>query len=331
VSPLSVTVVVCAYTLDRLALTERSLSAVLAQEPAPDQVVAVIDHNDELASGIAASFPAVEVVPNAGPPGLSSARNTGIAAARGEVVAFVDDDAEPVPGWLNGLLEGFRSERTMVVGGEAVPRWEAAPPGWFPEEYLWVVGCSFRGQRTIERVRNPLGCNMAFRRTVFETVGGFHAAIGRLGTIPLGAEETELCVRLRRADPGAEIRIVDGAVVHHFVPRGRSKRGYFIRRCYYEGQSKAAVRQRTNGGVLAPEAEYVVRALTSGTIHRLGRTLRLDRPRDQLGAIAMMWVGVAAAAVGYLAGGVRLRGSEAPQTVPMATRPMTDDRDASAR
>lgn len=301
----SSTVIVCAYTLDRLELTERCLVSVLAQDPRPDQVVAVIDHNDELRARLAETFPAVEVIANRGSQGLSGARNSGIDVALGDVIAFVDDDAEPRPGWLDGLLGAFQDEKTMVVGGLAIAAWETRQPSWFPDEYLWVVGCSYQGQRTSGRVRNPLGCNMAFRRQVFELVGAFEPAVGRLGTLPVGAEETELCIRLVRAAPDARIAIVPDAVVDHAVPAARGRIRYFMRRCFYEGVSKAVVHGLSDGAALAPEGDYVLRTLTRGTVRRLGAAIRLRRPIDQLRAIAAMWLGLAAAGVGYVYGKFR--------------------------
>ena len=300
-------VVVCAYTLDRLALTERCLTATLAQDPPPDEVILVADHNDELARELRSRLPGVDVVANTGPRGLSGARNTGIGRATGDIVAFIDDDAEPRPGWLAGLTAAFADPAVMVVGGRATAVWESGQPGWFPDEFLWVVGCSYRGQPESGPVRNPLGCNMAFRREVFESVGGFDTAVGRLGSLPVGAEETELCLRIRRSFPGSSIVLVADAEVHHAVPASRARAGYFIRRCFYEGISKAIVREISAGDALGTERAYVVRILTSGIARRARSLLRLDRPAASLGGIVAIVGGTVIAAAGYAYGRVRRR------------------------
>ena len=320
----SSTVIVCAYTLDRLELTERCLTSVLAQDPRPDQVVAVIDHNDELQAVISGRFPTVEVIANRGPQGLSEARNSGVDVARGDVIAFVDDDAEPRPGWLGALLDAFRDPKTMVVGGLAIAAWETGQPSWFPDEYLWVVGCSYQGQRTAGRIRNPLGCNMAFRREVFELVGGFEPAVGRLGSHPVGAEETELCVRLVRAKPEARIAIVSEAVVDHAVPAARGEIRYFVRRCYYEGVSKAVVHGLSDHAALVPEGDFILRTLTRGTVRRLGAAVRVHRPFDQLRAITALWLGLGAAGVGYLYGKLRSTVLKAGPVTPAASTQADD-------
>lgn len=301
------TVIVCAYTLDRLALTVRCLDSVLAQDPAPDQVLAIVDHNEDLGRQLAGRFPTVDVRPNTGPRGLSGARNTGIDAATGDLISFIDDDATPDPGWLAGLTRAFDDPTVAVAGGAAIADWEVAQPSWFPDEYLWVVGCSYRGQVVSGDVRNPLGCNMAFRRTVFEAVGRFHPAVGRLGTLPIGAEETELCLRARSEIAGARVLMVDGAVVHHFVGRDRGRLSYFVRRCFYEGISKAVLRDLAVGDALATERSYVLRTLTSAAGRRLVQAVRLDRPVGAIAGIGALGLGVVSATVGYAYGRIRTR------------------------
>ena len=301
------TVIVCAYTVDRWALTERCLEAVLAQDPAPDQVVAVVDHNPDLAGLIAGRFPSIDVVANAGSPGLSSARNTGVDHARGEIVAFVDDDAEPAAGWLAGLAVAFDDPTILVAGGRAIAAWETRQPGWFPDEFLWVVGCSYRGQPSSGDVRNPLGCNMAFRRSVFDRVGGFDLTVGRVGTLPIGGEETELCLRVRRLIPGGRIVLVEGAEVRHVVPASRARFEYFVRRCFYEGLSKAVLHGLADGRALATEGNYVLGTLTRAVGRRLRRVATLDRPLESIAGIGATVIGATGASVGYVVGRLRWR------------------------
>jgi GT2 family glycosyltransferase len=313
------TVIVCAYTLERWVLTERCLQAVLDQEPRADQVVAVIDHNPELAELMAARFPTVSVVANAGSPGLSAARNTGIDHARGDLVAFIDDDAEPAPGWLARLSASFADDSILVAGGRAIAAWETGQPSWFPDEFLWVVGCSYRGQPVSGEVRNPLGCNMAFRRSVFARVGGFDLTVGRVGTLPIGGEETELCLRIRRLIPDGRMILVEGADVHHFVPASRARFGYFIRRCFHEGVSKAVLRGLADEGALSTERDYVRTTLTGAVGRRLRRIATLDRPLASIAGIVAVGLGLAAASFGYALGRLRTRRRRAAAAVAIPT------------
>src|SRR5207237_9460275 len=130
-------------------------------------------HNEELLAK-AQAWRGVQVIASSGPRGLSGARNTGVEAATGEIVVFLDDDARAEPDWLAALTAPFDDRLVLVTGGHAEAAWDAGRPAWFPREFDWVVGCSYLGlpSRPAE-VRNPIGCNMAFRRSAILEAGGF--------------------------------------------------------------------------------------------------------------------------------------------------------------
>jgi glucosyl-dolichyl phosphate glucuronosyltransferase len=322
-SVLSASVVVCAYTLDRWDLLVAAVRAAASQQPAPCELVLVVDHNPELAARAARELEdeQVRVVENRYGRGLSGARNSGIEAARGELVAFLDDDALPADGWLAALLGPFADPRVVATGGTARPAWAAGRPGWFPEEFDWVVGCSYRGQpEGLAEVRNPLGCNMAFRRHVFADVDGFREGVGRIGKRPLGCEETELCIRLRHRWPGSRILLVPEAVVDHHVTPERHGFAYFRQRCFAEGISKAAVTgQVGTGDGLSSERSYVTRTLPRGVVAGLGAALRGStdrtggRRRDGLRRAGAIVAGCGITMAGYLRGRLSAdRGSRSP-------------------
>ncbi len=135
--------------------------------------------------------------------GLSGGRNTGVAIAKGDVVAFLDDDAVADPDWLKFLADSYADPAVIGVGGLILPNWRMPRPSWFPREFDWVIGCTYRGMpETRGPVRNLLGGNASFRREAFELAGGFRNGIGRsAGSRPLGCEETEFCIRLSQRCP----------------------------------------------------------------------------------------------------------------------------------
>ncbi len=309
--PRTVTVVICTYTEDRWGSLRRAIDSVAAQRRPPDQVLVVIDHNDQLLERARAAAPVgVDVVASAGPRGLSGARNTGARLAGGDVVAFLDDDAEAEPGWLEALLGHYRAD-VAGAGGVALPVWSApGRPRWFPPEFDWVVGCSYRGLPvTVAPQRNLIGAAMSFRRSVFDVVGTFDTDMGRIGSVPLGCEETEFAIRLGRTLAGARLLHVPGAVVHHHVTRERARVRYFLRRCYAEGISKAAVARRAGRDrALSSERSYVRSTLPRGFLDGLRSGLAGDRwGFARAGTIC---IGLAATGAGYLAGTVR--GTELP-------------------
>lgn len=136
----SVSVVVCAYTDARRALLDNSIESILAQLGPNDQLVVAIDYNDELMHRVSTQYGTrATVVPNTEAPGICGARNSGIAASRCDVVAFVDDDAQIQPGWLELLRADYRDPAIAGVGGNAQPVWPTERPAWFPVEFRWQV------------------------------------------------------------------------------------------------------------------------------------------------------------------------------------------------
>ena len=126
------------------------------------------------------------------------------------------------------------------TGGRVLAAWESGRPRWMPEEFDWVVGCSYRGQPTIEApIRNPIGCSMSFRRAAARDAGGFRSGIGRVGALLTGGEETDLAIRIRRRQPESRILYEPRSTVRHHLPAGRARWAYFRSRCYHEGRSKA--------------------------------------------------------------------------------------------
>ncbi len=305
VGPL-ISVVTCAYTDQRWDALVDAVASAQAQDPAPHEVVVVIDHNDDLLGRARRELPRVRVVANEESRGLSGARNTGVRHITGDIVAFLDDDARARPGWLRELARAFEDPTVIGAGGVAVPAWESRAPSWIPSEFLWVVGCTYRGlPATRTEIRNPIGANMAFRRTVLDRVGGFTDGIGRVGRTPLGCEETEFSIRARAATGGRIVQMPDAEVEHRVSP-DRTRWRYFRRRCWAEGLSKAVVaRSVGSDAALERERSYVMRTLPTGVGRGLAEALRGDRfGVARSGAIV---AGLMITAAGYLVGLISTR------------------------
>ncbi|MEV7026053.1 glycosyltransferase family 2 protein [Kitasatospora sp. NPDC093558] len=300
----SLSVVVCAYTTERWDDLCTCLDSVARQHRPADDVLLVVDHCPELAARAAGAFPSVRILPNSERQGLSGARNSGVRAARGEVVAFLDDDAAAEPDWTERLLAGYRDPRVLGVGGLVRPWWEAGRPAWFPPEFDWVVGCSYRGlPERPSPVRNFIGANMSFRRSAVVAAGGFRTDLGRVGKRPLGCEETELCLRLAARDPRGLLLYEPSAAVRHHVPGARTTWRYFRSRCYCEGLSKAAVARRAGTDrALSSERRYLRSTLPRAVLREVraggGRGLR---------TVGALLGGVSATSLGYAVGALRQR------------------------
>jgi glycogen synthase len=296
-----VSVVICAYTVDRWDDVLSAIASARAQPEAPE-VVVVVDHDDELYGRLRAARTGATVVRNPGPRGLSAARNAGVAVSSGAIVAFLDDDARAEPGWLGALTDPYADRSVAGTGGCIEPAWDAGRPRWFPVELDWVVGCSYLGlPQARADVRNVIGASMSFRRSALEAVGGFAGAMGRGRGLPVGGEETELCIRVRRAVPGARIVYEPRAVVHHRVRAARATPGYLVRRAWAEGVTKARVSRLAGAASgLATERRYVTRTLPAGVVRCVRDAAAHNDPwaLARAGAIA---AALGAAAAGFVA------------------------------
>jgi GT2 family glycosyltransferase len=299
-------VVICAYTEERWHQVLAAVDSIRQQSRPSFETVLVVDHNPDLFARLAAALPDVTVVENREGPGLSGARNTGVAQTGGDVVAFLDDDAVAEADWLKFFADSYADPAVAGVGSLVLPKWETRRPSWFPKEFDWVVGCSYVGMPYARApVRNLMGSAASFRREVFDRLGGFRSGLGRTaGRRPLGCEETEFCIRLQQDAPGSVLLFDNRAVAWHLVPAARGRFSYFRSRCLAEGLSKAMVTASVGASDgLSAERRYTTRTLPRGMARGV-----LDAVRGDLSGLARagaIVTGLGATAAGYAAGSLR--------------------------
>jgi GT2 family glycosyltransferase len=301
---LTASVVVCVYTEKRWPQINMALDSVARQTVPPHEVTVVVDHNPALHERLEAAHPKFKVIPNEFGRGLSGARNTGIKHSKGDVVVFLDDDAHAEPRWLETMLASYDDDSVLGVGGLVLPDWSSkARPGWLPDEFLWVVGCSYRGlPEARSQIRNPIGASMSFRRSAFDRAGLFDSSVGRniLDSRPAGCEETEFSIRLLEMSPNGKIIYEPQSVVHHHVEPSRGTWRYFLDRCHAEGRSKARVAQLSEASVaLSSERTYVLRTITQAVSREFWGLFRL-RGGNAPGRLAALILGVSWTAAGYV-------------------------------
>jgi cellulose synthase/poly-beta-1,6-N-acetylglucosamine synthase-like glycosyltransferase len=293
-------VVIASYAGERWSYLQDAVASVLAQTHAALEIVVVVDHNPDLLVQARRALPAALVIPNTGVRGASGARNTGVAVCHGDVLAFLDDDARASAEWLAALLPHFADPDVVGVGGRVDPIWATSRPGWFPPEFDWVVGGSYRGMpRTAEPVRNVWSNNMAIRRTVFDAAGGFREKFGKVGSRSR-PEDTDLCLRATAGGRGIWVYEPAG-IAGHQVPPERTTVRYFLRRCFHEGRGKAGL-SALNGAAdsTSTERRYARNVLPQGIARGLAEAAR----GDWTGALrsAAIVAGFGTAAAGYLTG-----------------------------
>lgn len=320
---MSVSVVICAHSLDRLDLLRAAIRSVLGQTCSDVEIIVVVDHDPDLFRIISADFPDigpdVRIVGNDGSPGLSHARNTGIAQCSGDIVAFLDDDAVADADWLERIMRHYGNPAVVAVGGGIVPDWPVSRPAWFPPEFDWVIGCSYLGlPEKVAPVRNLIGCNMSVRRSSLDGVGGFRATLGRVGDNAAGCEETEFFIRLQERFGNGSILLDPDAKVGHSIAASRTGWAYFSKRCRAEGRGKAQMADLVGSRQgLSSEMAYVRKVLPLGVLRGIGDTLRGDA--GGLSRSGAIMAGFLMTSASYASERIRLRlgGGEPPDLAPI--------------
>lgn len=208
-------------------------------------------------------------------PGKTYALNRGIAAARGEILAFTDDDAVVDRQWLARIVDTIQRYGADGVGGKVVPIWRGQRPAWLKDRFLNVLAVLDHGDAMIRLDwKNPpsmlYGVNYAFRRSVFERVGGFNTILGSRG------EDQELFDRLRAARASV---IYDPAIVvgHELVTDRLTKKYYRDWYCA-TGRARAKLNQGDVASILGIPLYTIRKGMA--TVGRLASAVVRRDPDD---------------------------------------------------
>jgi glycosyltransferase involved in cell wall biosynthesis len=245
---IDVSVVVSTY--NREALLPRALNALLAQRTSVRYEVIVVDNNST--DGTAAT---VQRYVSDHPQrlrylfeprqGLSYGRNAGIAAARGGIIAFTDDDVEVSPDWIQQLEAAFDAHPDAAyVGGRVLPRWTEQPPRWLTTAHWSPLAVQDYGDRPLRSgPQMPVclvGANLAFRSWVFERLGLFTPSFGRIRDGIGSTEDHEMQLRLWEA--GLQGVYVPQVMMLADIPPDRFTKAYHRR--WHRGHGRHCARMR---------------------------------------------------------------------------------------
>jgi glucosyl-dolichyl phosphate glucuronosyltransferase len=173
--------------------------------------------------------------------GKSYALNTGIRQAHGEILAFMDDDVMVDNRWLQTLTAIFKDEKWAGVGGRILAERTFTPPAWLSLENKYALAplAIFDiGTQPGEMVEAPFGTNMAFRREVFEKIGGFRTDLGPRPGSETRSEDTEFGYRALGA--GQRLWYEPSAIVYHSLPAQRLQKRYFL--AWWYDKARADIR-----------------------------------------------------------------------------------------
>lgn len=272
-------------TYNREPLLRRAVTALLRQSapPASYEIVVV---NNNCTDGTAAMLASIEDarvrVLRETRQGLSHARNAGLAASRAEFVAFTDDDVEVAPDWVERLLEAFDAHpEADGVGGRVMPAWDGDPPGWLTRAHWGPLALQDHGdgERVFDRATpiGLIGANVAFRRSVFERIGGFAEHVQRVKDGIGSTEDHELLNRLYAA--GGRTIYSPRIVAYARVQAERLARAYHRRWHEGHGQFSALMRlPETERARVAPLGVpgHLVRSAVADAGHWLRSAARAD-------------------------------------------------------
>lgn len=247
--PIRITVIVC--TCNRQDTLRRTLESLVRQKYFPDGYeIIVIDNRpcsetEAVVAGFAGADARIRYA-TVRQPGVSLARNRGVSLARGDIIAFIDDDAVARENWLAVIDAAFTENLGLdALAGPVATLLPLALPGWFPRRLISHISLSDH-RRVSGPMRYPyygFGVNMAIRRPVFQRLGNFDPAFGRTGiNCCRTGEETDFFLRIERS--GGSILFHRDLLVHHNVQAGRVTRQRLYRQTFWIGEASARMERR---------------------------------------------------------------------------------------
>ena len=244
---MDITVILCTYNrCEMLAHALESVAASTVPNPVEWEVLVVDNNSNDQTRAVVEDFcrryPRRFRYVWEPQQGLCYARNAGISAAAGSVLAFMDDDVMVDPTWLWNLTCGLLARDWAGAGGRTLPLWTCSIPDWLSTEGRRAMAPFAVFDLGIEAgplTEPPFGANMAFKKKMFEKYGGFRTDLDRCGTGMLSNGDTEFGRRLLAG--GERLRYEPSAVVNHPVSHNRVQKSYLL--SWEFGKGRADIRE----------------------------------------------------------------------------------------
>jgi glycosyltransferase involved in cell wall biosynthesis len=239
---MNITVILCTYNrCESLTQALESIAASVAPESLEWEVLVVDNNSSDQTRDVVADFskryPGRFRYVFESQRGKSYALNKGIEEAKGDILAFTDDDITVEPMWLQRLTAPLLDGRWAGCGGRILPGWSCPRPRWLPDgerHGLAPLAVFDLGLEAGPLAEPPFGVNMAFRKGAFLKYGGFRVDLGPGSGRELRVEDTEFVNRLLAA--GEQLWYEPAAVVYHPVPLNRLRRRYFLNWWFDKGR-----------------------------------------------------------------------------------------------
>jgi len=245
---------ICICTHNRPHYLAGCLGALHRQTAAPELFEVLVVDSASPAGPAAAVAQLAAATPNARllrveEPGLSIARNAGARAARAEYICYIDDDALAERDLVATALLALSSTdpAPALIGGRALPLWEAPLPPWWPASLRGVLsiveaeGCGEYRSAALPPGLEPCGAIFVVHVPTLLAAGGFDPDSGRSGSVLLSDEEVQLSWRLQAA--GYSARYDSRLTVHHRIQASRLTPAWLLDRLYWQGVSTVRTRR----------------------------------------------------------------------------------------
>lgn len=285
---MNLSVVIC--TFNRSGSLKRTLASAASMEgwDSADRELLVVDNNSKddtkvvvdgftRASGVNCRYILEKEQ------GLSHARNRGIREARGEIIAFTDDDVLLDKHWLRNISLEFENGGVACVGGKILPVWESPCPAWLKGDLLDVLALQDLGEKKI-KLDNPViwGANLSFHSSMFRKHGFFDTKLGNMEGKFYGGEETKFVDLL--LEKGENVHYCPNVLVHHCIPESRVKKSYFRKWFFDKGELKAIQMGEYHSRNIRGIPLYVIKAAGVELSRYLGKQITSPRSafRQQL-------------------------------------------------
>ena len=310
-----VSIITACHTFERIKDLGELLDSIGAQLYPNIETWLVSDGPDELYNTLEEyvqkkGYQDIQVLCHQGDSGISGSRNMAIRHATGEIIAFCDDDAVPVPEWAEQIVNTYNDDSFVIgVTGPVIPLWEQENMSWFPQEFYWIFSCTSGDITEKRKVRNGYGTNLSFLREAFELTGLLNEGLGVRKLVRgiwnrPGAEETEFSLRVQQKT-GKHIIYNPDVKVAHKVYRYRLTMSFITHRAYWEGYAKALLSSsyRSSKGedsILSTEYQLLRRILYK----LIPKTVKLIA-RNPLLALRRLWITfviLSCIAAGYFSG-----------------------------
>lgn len=247
---LIISCIICTYNRDRYLA--KALDSLLHQSLPPSlyEIILVDNASTDTTAEIARHYqstPHFSYIYEARQ-GLSIARNRGISAAKGQYIAFLDDDAIAAPHWLSQMIQVFSEYSDVVaLGGKIDLIWELPPPDWLTKGMQAFFAKLDISDKPIylDPPLHVYGCNMAFRKEALQAIGGFNEKLGITGEKMLTSEEILVQDILRKK--GGRIFYDPAIAVQHHVQPEKMTQEWFLKRFMGQGESIAQMEMLTEG------------------------------------------------------------------------------------